>query len=324
MPAHPACGTANGVSMHLPGSAALGIRSQGAGRARLLRELLRRQHVELIRELVVYLLSLRQAGRQCHRAVPPPCPSVPPGLTPASRCARTHLSRSRMRDMSVCSRVQASSHWVSPSTRAWHSSHRNLSVFSARCKTLLRSARAKRGVGGSLGAHSEPPSIPPELQSCCPPTRTFRVLFLLAFSPLRSLHLSPYVIPCKGQSPGKGEHHFWGSPMHHSISCPPTSALKTRVGPKEAAQLVPNPIVATRESPHTLGAPCQGTQRAPGRAVSPPDTPSPILGCHTHLQSSQCWVALAAQAAPAAAALSWCWSPRPGRRAGEGQRPSAP
>lgn len=157
---------------------------------------------------------------------------VPPGLTLARRCAMTNLSRHRTWDMSVCSRFWVSSHLVSPSTRAWHSSHRNLSVFSARCKTLPRSARAKRGVEGHSCPLS-PPQHPPALQPCCPPTRTFHVLFLPAFSPLGSLHLSPCVIPSKVRPQGRMNIISGALPCTTPSPVPPHPPYKPGWAPKK-------------------------------------------------------------------------------------------
>lgn len=173
--------------------------------------------------------------------------------------------------MSACSRVQASSHWVSPSTMARHSTHRNRRVFSARCSTLPLSAGAKGGcVGGNhfTPAWTPPPQHPLALRSCCPPTGAFLLLFLflLAFGLFGRLQflLPPSAVPCKGQTPpGKGStgsegdgHRFW-PPLGLSHSLPhPLSCLKTSAGAKgELRGFVPNPIVAIRESTHTPGTP---------------------------------------------------------------------
>lgn len=198
------------VSMHLPGSdAALGVRTPSPLWALLLGGLLcRGRQVEVIQDPGVYLLFLqRAAGQRHHGAVTPPtsrgCP--PPRPTVARRCTRTYLSRRRTVDMSVCSRVQVSSHWMSSSTMMRHTSRSKRSLVSTRCTTMLRPAGTRRGRGGChfVPAQTHLPAPP----SCCPLTRSFLFLFLLVFSLFGCLQLllPSSDVPCKGQGPpGKG------------------------------------------------------------------------------------------------------------------------
>lgn len=202
------------------------------------------------------------APARCHR---PPMPAVPsPGVTLARRRVRTYLSSRSTVDMSACSRVQASSHWVRPSTMAWHSTHRKRRVFSARCSTLPRSAGGEeRGARGFAPAQ-HPPDIPLPWPagSCCPPTRSFLLLLLLAFGLSRRLQrlLPSSAVPCKAGS-RSGPLHGTGrdiiSDLFLQLSC--SSSVPPSFPPnlknKGAAQLAPNPILDIRESTRTLWEP---------------------------------------------------------------------